>query len=128
MIVTDLAQDVGFLKGQQEAMRGELTEIKDDMKVVTQRLGDQDKTMSRIEGKIDGMIAAQKATDKHPIKAATSACQSSSIQTSVVKRVLRWPSLPWVICIVAILLIAIVCIAALTGRHIGTFLPTVSAG
>ncbi len=123
-------QEVGFIKGQQVAMQRELKEIKEDIKVVTGRMGEQDKVMARIEGSVKELLAATKGTDKHQIKVTTQIENSdgtSSVQAGIVTRVLRWPSLPWLVCIVLVMAMAVYCFAVLTGRPVSSFMPTRAA-
>lgn len=107
-------------------MEAELKEIKEKVEKIDDRLNGYGETMSAMNSKLDGIIATQKITDKHPIKVTTqieTEGQTSSIQAGIVKRVLRWPSLPWAICIVAILVMAVWCFAVLSGRQVSSFFP-----
>ncbi len=112
-------------------MQNELVEIKADVKQVTVRLDGQDKLLARIDGKLDGIIATQKTTDKHPITKVTTQVetdgQTATFQQGIVSKVLRYPSLPWVICMACILSMALLCFAALTGRKASDFIPARAA-
>ncbi len=129
-----IESEVGFIKGQQVAMQRELKEIKDSIKesaqVVTTRLNSQDSKLASMDGKLDGLLVAMKSTDKHPITKVTTQIETEgqpTVSTSNFARVLRHPSLPWVVCMACILSMALLCFAALTGRKASEFLPARAA-
>lgn len=125
----DLAQQVGYLTGVQEATQRELVSIRDDVSAVKEDVGvvRQDvadvradvagvkEDVKALNAKLDDVLATLRNTGSggHPVIK----------DQGIVSMILRNPSTPIFAALLLVVLMAIVMVSALTGRTADSLVP-----
>jgi hypothetical protein len=110
--MVDLAQEVGYLKGMQEATQRELANLSNEMKHVKDDVSDVKKDVAEVKTTVDEILTTMRGS-------GTQTAQNQG----VVATILKSPITPTLIAVLGMLVVLTVVLSAQTGRSASTFVP-----
>lgn len=114
----DLAQEVGYLKGMQEATQRELTKLNgavSDLQSTTATKDDVAELRTELSGKIDEAVAKIQGGSGTHVRT-----KDASIWVTILKS----PITPMLVCFIILVAMFLITVSALTGRTANSLVPS----
>ena len=123
MSVQDFAVQLGEIRGKQRAMETNLSEIKDDLRDQGQRLARMEGSQAHIADAIEDLKKLMTDSRKHRVIVPAATVSDAAGPWGIGLAVVRHPATPMGLALVAVTVMAIVTLSAITDRKWSDITP-----
>ena len=123
----DTASELGYIRGRQEAMEQDLSTIKSDVKDLSSRMARLEGGQTHLADSIDELKAMMQDSSKQRVVVPPLAIpEPAPGPWAIAIAVLKHPATPMGLALVAVIVMAIVTLSAITNRDASTLIPGTS--
>lgn len=119
----EMAVQLGEIRGKQKAMERDLSEIKDDLRDQGQRLARMEGSQTHISQSLDDLKKMMTDSSKQRVVVPPVTVPESAGAGSIVIAIIRHQATPMALALVAVIVMAIVTLSALTDRKWSDLTP-----